>query len=104
MQLPYPRPYYLCGRKTREGWGSCSSGKINARILEQAVLDTVIKRVLTPEYVLTLVKEVNASLAQDNADVDREIAGVERQLVDIENTKIEASARTAQTTGAPRSD
>ncbi len=77
-------PHYVCGRKKRKGWHSCPTGKISSQVLDQAVLDTVIERVLTPDYVLDLVKEVNAHLALDGGDVDREISGVRRQLADIE--------------------
>jgi hypothetical protein len=52
--------------------------------LEQAVLEAVTKRVLTPEYVLALVKEVNSTIVQDDADFDREIKGVQRQLADVD--------------------
>jgi len=79
-----PWSYYICGRKKRKGWHSCPTGKISGQLLEQAVLDTVMERVLTPDYVLDLVKEVNAHLTLDNGDVDREINGVRRQLADIE--------------------
>lgn len=79
-----PWPFYLCGRKNREGWNSCPTGKVNARILEQAVLDAVIQRVLTPEYVLTLVKEVNAALTLDDSDIDRDINRMRQQLAGVE--------------------
>lgn len=79
-----PWPYYLCGRKKREGWKSCLTGRVNGRVLEQAVLGAVIGRVLTPGYVLALVKEVDATLALDEADIGREIDGVRQQLADVE--------------------
>lgn len=79
-----PWPYYLCGRKKREGWKSCPTGRVNGRVLDQAVLDAVIERVLTPRYVLALVEEVNATLALDNADTDREVSGVKQQLAEVE--------------------
>jgi site-specific DNA recombinase len=94
-----PWPYYLCGRKKREGWNSCPTGKINGRVLEYAVLDAVIERVLTPGYVLALVKEVNAALIQDDADIDRETSGVKRQLADVE-TAIENLLDLAERYGA----
>ena len=79
-----PWTYYLCGRKKREGWNTCSLGKINGRALDKVVLDAVIERVLTPDYVLELVKESNAHLLLDNSDIECEIKAVKRQLTDTE--------------------
>jgi site-specific DNA recombinase len=80
----HPWRHYVCGRKKRKGWHSCPTGKVSSHVLDQAVLDTVIERVLTPDYVLALMKEVNTHLALDGGDVEREIDGVKRQLADVE--------------------
>jgi len=47
-----PFRHYICGRKNREGWRSCPSGKIPADGPEQAVLKFVGENLLTPEFVM----------------------------------------------------
>lgn len=80
----HPWNYYLCGRKNREGWNSCPSGKVNGRQLERVVLEAVIERVLTPDYVMKLVSEVNGHLAQENKGLDRQIEAIGQHLSDVE--------------------
>jgi hypothetical protein len=79
-----PWPYYLCGRKKREGWSSCPTGKIGARKPERAVLQAVTKRVLTPDFVAALVAEVNDLMDRDAPTVRGQIQDTERQIARVE--------------------
>lgn len=79
-----PWTFYLCGRKKRQGWDSCSSGRVNGRLLDQAVLETVMERVLAPDYLLALVEEVNATLFRDNDGLHHAIRETERQIADVD--------------------
>jgi len=79
-----PWPYYLCGRKKREGWSSCPTGKIGARKPEQAVLQTVTSRVLTPDFVAALVAEVNDLMDRDAPAARGQIQETERQIARVE--------------------
>jgi len=79
-----PWPYYLCGRKKREGWGSCPTGRVNGRLLDEVVLDMVIGRVLTPDYVMAIVKDVNATLALDDAGIEHQVRELRREVARVE--------------------
>jgi site-specific DNA recombinase len=79
-----PWPYYLCGRKKREGWSSCPTGKIGARKPERVVLQTVTKRVLTPDSVAALVAEVHDLMDRDAPTVRGQIQETERQIARVE--------------------
>ena len=79
-----PWAYYLCGRKNREGWDSCPGGKVNGARLDRVVLTAVTERVLTPDYVLSLVDEVNGRLGHDDVLLDRQIEALSQQLARVE--------------------
>ena len=68
-----PWPFYLCGRKKREGWHSCSSGKIGARRPEEGVLRVLTTRVLTADFVMILIAEVNGRMGQEVPKVQEQI-------------------------------
>ncbi len=79
-----PWPFYLCGRKKREGWHACSSGKIGARGPEEALLQLVTRRILTTDFVSSLVAEVNARMVRDAPSVQGQIEATEQQLAEID--------------------
>jgi len=79
-----PWPFYLCGRKKRQGWHSCPSGKIGTRGPEEGVLRVVTTRVLTADFVMTLIAEANGQMGQELPKVQGQIDETERQLADIE--------------------
>jgi hypothetical protein len=79
-----PWPFYLCGRKKREGWHSCPSGKIGAKGPEEGVLRIVTTRVLTPDFVMAMIAEANQRMSQEQPKVQEQIDETERQLAEIE--------------------
>ena len=79
-----PFRYYLCGRKNREGYDSCPSGKIQAEGPEESVLHEVNSRVLTLEFVRDLVLEVNALLDRDAPSLTVRISELKRNLAEVE--------------------
>lgn len=80
-----PWRYYLCGRKKREGWAACSSSKIGAEGPEQAVLQLVHERVLTPDFVEALVAEMNRQLENDSpGTLDARIREKRHQIAEME--------------------
>jgi len=100
-----PWPYYLCGRKKREGWSSCPSGKIGARKPEQAVLQAVTRRVLTPDFVSALVTEVNALLDRDAPAARGQIQETERHIARVEeaiDNLLDVAERFGATSAGPR--
>jgi site-specific DNA recombinase len=81
---PNPWPYYLCGRKKRQGYDSCKGRMINARSAEKAVLQAVLSRVLTPTFLEELIEEVNVYLTQDLVDLELRIEELHKKLADTE--------------------
>jgi site-specific DNA recombinase len=79
-----PWPFYLCGRKKREGWHSCPSGKIGVRGPEEGVLRIVATRVLTPDFVMALIAEANQRMSREQPKVQEQIGETEQQLADLE--------------------
>jgi len=79
-----PFRYYLCGRKLREGWSSCPSGKIDVKGPDASVLQFVTDRVLTLDFVEALADEVNALLAQDVPALQVGIDEAQRRLMEVE--------------------
>jgi site-specific DNA recombinase len=82
-----PFRHYICGRKNREGWGSCPSGKIPAEGPEQAVLKLVAESVLTPELVRAqaALMDLRAPrrerpLRERIEDAQYRLAGVEKSI------------------------
>jgi site-specific DNA recombinase len=79
-----PYRYYICGRKCREGWSACPTGKIRADAPEAAVLRFVTANVLTLDFVEELVADVNDILTQDAPTLQSEIEEKQRELADID--------------------
>lgn len=78
-----PWRYYICSRKKREGWHVCPGRKMSAKVVEGEVIGKVMARVLTPDFVVALVDEVNARLA-DTGSLDHQIRRVEKELREAE--------------------
>lgn len=74
---------YLCGRKRRNGWSSCEGRAIDARAADAAVLEAVLTRILTPDFVEDLLSETRAQFV-NVADLDREAEQLKRDLLEIE--------------------
>ena len=81
-----PFRYYICGRKVREGWAACGSGKVRADWPEAALLQVVNEQVLTPGFVMTLVSEVNAALIQDEPTLYGRIEEAQRRLAEVDKS------------------
>jgi len=80
-----PWPFYLCGRKKREGWHACPSGKIGAKEPEESVRQVVSWRVLTPDFVSALVAEVSGLMNRHVPTVQRQMDEARRQLAGIDD-------------------
>ena len=63
-----PWQFNVCSRKKLEGWSACPSPKIGAEGPDRAVLEVVNERVLTTDFIDTLVPEVNRQLAENTSD------------------------------------
>lgn len=94
-------PYYLCGRKRRYGLKSCIGRRINARKADEAITETVLNRILTPEYITFLLSEVQAQLSDDaviNNKAERlvrDIAKCERDIANLLELGMQFGAKSA---------
>lgn len=91
-------PNYQCGKKTRYGPDSCEARMINAERVEEMILDTVLNRILTPDFIQTLLAEVKTQMA-DTSDLERDIARMEKRIKDLEKA-IQNLLNLAETYGA----
>ena len=71
--------YYMCGYKRRHSWKDCPSRVINSRAADAAVVDAVLNRILTQDFVNDLVRETGA-LLYDTAKLTREKARIEKDM------------------------
>lgn len=92
--------YYICGKKDREGWDACPNKSYSAARLESIVLDNVLAKILTPEYVASVLDEAQRILAApDLAALETEQRSLEQQQADIA-ARIEALLDLAEINGA----
>lgn len=71
--------YYVCGKKINHSYGSCEGRQVNALRADEIVLDTVLNRVLTSEFLTRLLQEAK-ELFQDTRDLDQDILDVQKSL------------------------
>jgi hypothetical protein len=81
-----PFRHYICGRKNREGWGSCPSGKIPAKGPEQAVLKFVAESVLTPELVRVQAAPIYQRAPQQERPLRKRIEDAQYRLAGVEKS------------------
>jgi len=62
-----PWQFNVFGRKKLEGWSARPSPKIGAEGPDRAVLEVVNERVLTTDFIDTLVPEVNRQSAENTS-------------------------------------
>jgi DNA invertase Pin-like site-specific DNA recombinase len=73
-------PYYLCCKKKNQGWDSCKAGKIDQRVVNSAVIETVADHVLDEDYVWRIVEATNRHLDQGLDGLDQQINQVQAEL------------------------
>jgi len=91
-------PYYMCGQKSRYGWDSCQGRMVNAEKAENAILDAVLTRILTPDFIQALLAETRAQLA-DTSAIERDIERLEKQVKETQKA-IQNLLDLAETYGA----
>ena len=72
--------FYVCGKRKRQGLAGCDTGKLKADLVEGDVMRHVMDRVLTTEYVDSLLTEVNQRLSKGTATLDGRIEALERRF------------------------
>jgi DNA invertase Pin-like site-specific DNA recombinase len=84
----YPRRpwrYYVCSSKTREGKNACPSGKIKAQAIEQAVIETLVRDVLTVNRLEAILKETNDALSGQHDELTKRQHQLQRDIASQEN-------------------
>jgi hypothetical protein len=78
-------PYYICGKIDRQRAEKvCEARRINAKKVDQVVLQTVLDRILTPDYFEELVDETRSSLEKTDS-IDKSISQKQKDLREKEN-------------------
>jgi hypothetical protein len=81
-----PFRHHVCGRKNREGWRSCPSGKIPADGPEQAVLKFVAESVLTSESVRAQTALMDQCAPQRERPLGERIEDAQRRLAGVDKS------------------
>ncbi|MDP2776173.1 MAG: recombinase zinc beta ribbon domain-containing protein [Anaerolineales bacterium] len=77
-------PYYVCGDKDRKkGFNDCKARRVGAKKAEEAILDTVLNRVLTPTYFEELMAELRSRM-ENSESLEAEISEKQIALRDID--------------------
>lgn len=78
---------YVCGKRDRRrGFTDCpESHRVNANKAERLVLDTVLNRILSNEFINDFVADIQSQLADTNS-IDREIGAENNLLISTERS------------------
>jgi site-specific DNA recombinase len=75
--------YYVCGTLIRKGAQSCPSRYLNARKLEELVIEEIRNHVLPPAKLIRLAKMVTDELNRDVATYEIEIRTIDSGIADV---------------------
>jgi site-specific DNA recombinase len=91
---------YLCGKKrSRQNWHVCEGRQINASKADKIIVDTVLEKILTPEFIAELLDEIRA-LVENTDAIHQEEARVKKSLLACEKA-IHRLIDTIETTESP---
>ncbi|HPH98425.1 MAG TPA: recombinase family protein [Anaerolineaceae bacterium] len=62
-----PWPFYICGKKNRQGTRTCENKAIGAKQVDEAVLNIVLDHILTPDFIQALLAETQKSFTNKKA-------------------------------------
>jgi DNA invertase Pin-like site-specific DNA recombinase len=91
--------HYICGRKRRHGFKSCEGRMVGSKAAETAIVEAVLKRILTPEFVRELLEETRAAfcdtarLEQEAEKLISELAEVEKKILNLVKLAEDGSLR-----------
>jgi site-specific DNA recombinase len=89
---------YICNKKYLQGYEACEGRQVNARHAEIIVVDTLLKRILTPAYFKQLLAHVQSRLDND-PEFDNRIETLRKTLAKNERS-IQNLLNTIETYGA----
>jgi hypothetical protein len=77
-------PYYICGKVDRQrAERVCEARRINAKKVDQVILQTVLERILTPNYFQELMEETR-NLLENTDSIDNNISQKQKELNETE--------------------
>jgi len=77
---------YLCGKKrSRQNWHACEGRQINAVHADKAIVDTILAKILTPEFIIELLDEIRAQISNTDK-IHREEETVRKNLTACEKS------------------
>ncbi|WKZ34869.1 MAG: recombinase family protein [Anaerolineales bacterium] len=90
---------YVCGKRDRKkGFSDCpTSRRVNAPKAEAKILETVLNRILSPEFAYAVLDDVKRQMANTDK-LDREIGEANNALIDAERS-IKRLVKLAEDTG-----
>lgn len=91
--------YYICGKKDRQGAAACASRRVGEKQAENAVMNAVIEKVLTPEYVADVIEQARAKFSDASA-IELQINNAKHTLEDLEKI-IQRLIRAIEKTESP---
>lgn len=90
MVLHTARDYrcYVCGKRDRKhGFTDCKeSRKVNARKAEKVIIDAIHDRILSPEFAIDWLEEIQKQITAVSSQIDKEIGKVTKALVTVERS------------------
>ena len=75
--------YYSCNNRFKKGKGVCHAPSINAKRLEEFVLDRIKENILTKENLKELLQITNQELAVSRIHAQQELDGIERAMQEV---------------------
>lgn len=71
--------YYVCGRKINHAYDSCSGRQVNGIRADELVLDAVLNRVLTLDFLIDVLDQAK-EMMQNTDDIDKQIESIREDL------------------------
>ncbi len=94
----HPWNHYICGMKDRHGVAACKSRRVGATNAEKQIIDSVLRQVLTPEYLSEVIAETKKQL-NSTPELERQIKAKIRKLEDLD-IAIQRTLNTIEKTGS----
>ena len=77
-------PCYICGKKRMQGSQTCDGRMVNAKLADAAILDTVLNRVLTKDYIAVLLDETRSKLALPSLlEIEADTQNIQSQIAEV---------------------
>jgi len=76
--------YYKCNTRIGQSIGACSTSAVPVAKLDRAVLTALADKVLTPQRLKEMLRELKARLRKTQAGHDDQVRGLQRELAELE--------------------